>query len=475
MTPLPTIYTIHASDAPQHTRKLHEILQKLKAENRISDFIVLNIDNDLSPLDTIEDDDLTLTLLTSELEPRKEEIQSRLRALKVTRPNVKIAEIIVDKVTYDNEFITFPTDLKPIRDREDMDVVWSNIEQSLKDIFPISIIEHKTDPPTDWKKYVKYGIAVLVLGLLIWLVPKILQGEKPEVAFQYKVFNPVSDEFYSDTTECFAPCIVYFDNESRNYDSLIWDFGDTVSAGETDPKYLFLNPGEKKIVLTASLGNKKNNFSKTLLVKAPPYADFEIDNNGCIAPCSVTFTNKSENAENFVWEFGDASEQSSENAPSKEYANPGEYQVRLTVTNQIGMKDDTVKTLTIREDDSPFAQFTIRKNGQIRTVPRNITFTNSSKNADQYIWNFGDGSNAVTTSNSPHVDHTYLNPGNYTVVLTAKKDNQESTTASEFYIGPDENRFGSIFEIPKEYVRTINEDPQLKRQLQSSDIRYRTN
>jgi len=41
--------------------------------------------------------------------------------LKSNQPGLRIAEILADNLIYDNEFITFPDDLRPIRNREDMD------------------------------------------------------------------------------------------------------------------------------------------------------------------------------------------------------------------------------------------------------------------------------------------------------------------------------------------------------------------
>lgn len=45
----------------------------------------------------------------------------------------------------------------------------------------------------------------------------------------------------------------------------------------------------------------------------------------------------------------------------------------------------------------------------------NYQFQNGTIQADSYVWNFGDGN----TSNLPNPQHEYLNPGNYSVVLTA--------------------------------------------------------
>lgn len=138
MVSLPAVYIIQASDASRHTGKLQEILRKLKTENRINGFVTFSTGDSLSSLaDKIEDEDLIFLLLTDQLEPQKEQIENTLKALKTKQPGLKITEIIVDNVVFHIEFITFPTDLRPIRDREDKDTAWNNIEQNLKAMVPV--------------------------------------------------------------------------------------------------------------------------------------------------------------------------------------------------------------------------------------------------------------------------------------------------------------------------------------------------
>jgi len=46
------------------------------------------------------------------------------------------------------------------------------------------------------------------------------------------------------------------------------------------------------------------------------------------------------------WDFGDGSSASSQN-PTHTYTQPGNYQVRLTVTDSCGLQDSTTKTITV--------------------------------------------------------------------------------------------------------------------------------
>ena len=168
MAQLPTIYTIQASDAPQHTGRLQDILHNLKNEERIGHFTNLGSEDDLSSLsDTIRNNDLILIVLTNQLEAQKERIENSSRNVKANHPEAKIAEIIVDNVVYDNTFITFPADLIPFRDREDKDTAWNSIEQSLKKLFPL---KERKKPNTHWWKKIPIPGWWLIAGTLAALL-----------------------------------------------------------------------------------------------------------------------------------------------------------------------------------------------------------------------------------------------------------------------------------------------------------------
>lgn len=66
-----------------------------------------------------------------------------------------------------------------------------------------------------------------------------------------------------------------------------------------------------------------------------PIANFNIQNSGCKFPCTITFINSSQNANSYHWDFGDGT-QSTEQNPSHEYVESGEYTVTLTATGPEG-------------------------------------------------------------------------------------------------------------------------------------------
>ncbi len=62
-------------------------------------------------------------------------------------------------------------------------------------------------------------------------------------------------------------------------------------------------------------------------------------------------------------------------------------------------------------------------------APLTVTFTNTSKNADEYRWDFGDGATLTTTTAEEPVSHEYTIAGTHTVVLTVYKQKSPDKTS----------------------------------------------
>jgi len=96
------------------------------------------------------------------------------------------------------------------------------------------------------------------------------------------------------------------------------------------------------VVLTSALGVWL--FNLKFWRPIPPLkveANFSVDTNECLAPCTVSFRNTSENADIYHWDFGDGITSSLEN-PSHTFEDKGEYLVSLiAISNN---KSDTTET-----------------------------------------------------------------------------------------------------------------------------------
>lgn len=82
-----------------------------------------------------------------------------------------------------------------------------------------------------------------------------------------------------------------------------------------------------------------------------PYAKFTPSTTKGLAPLSVSFTNESGNVSSYSWNFGDGSPLSTEENPTHEFTNAGEYTVVLTATE--GDVDVTYSAIITVFGDSP--------------------------------------------------------------------------------------------------------------------------
>ncbi|MFO7828231.1 MAG: PKD domain-containing protein [Bacteroidales bacterium] len=79
-----------------------------------------------------------------------------------------------------------------------------------------------------------------------------------------------------------------------------------------------------------------------------PIASFQYDISDDNA-LEVMFTNYSQNASTYAWDFGDG-ETSTEESPTHVFTESGTYTVKLTVTNTAGVTDDVSKDITLTEN-----------------------------------------------------------------------------------------------------------------------------
>ncbi|MCC4765588.1 PGF-pre-PGF domain-containing protein [Methanosarcina sp. DH1] len=245
------------------------------------------------------------------------------------------------------------------------------------------------------------------------------------------VNTPVA-AFSMSTTSGQAPLNVVFTDQSTDATSWSWSFGDGSTSSEKNPNHTYSEAGDYTVVLTVN--NEKGSSSDTQKVVVQseptpeiilPVADFDADNTSGSAPLSVQFTDLSQNANGWDWNFGDG-DTSTEQSPAYTYGSAGNYTVVLTANNENGSSSKSLN-ITVEEEPGqeeilPVADFDADTTSG--SAPLSVQFTDLSQNANEWYWNFGDGTNS--TEQNPM--HTYSSPGNYDVNLTVVNENK---TASE--------------------------------------------
>ena len=208
---------------------------------------------------------------------------------------------------------------------------------------------------------------------------------------------------------------VAFTNISAGATGYAWNFGDGNTSNDTNPTHSYAANGTYSVTLTASneCGTATDTETVTIFVESVPAAGFTADATEGCAPFTVTFNNtSSSNADGFAWTFEGGNPATSTDAnPTVTFANAGTYNVTLTASNEAGENTVTQEDF-IMVNAAPTAGFSAAVDGMT------AVFSNTSDNATDYTWNFGDGQ----TGTDANPTHTYAANGTYSVTLTATNE-----------------------------------------------------
>ncbi|MFY9592496.1 MAG: C25 family cysteine peptidase, partial [Bacteroidales bacterium] len=152
-------------------------------------------------------------------------------------------------------------------------------------------------------------------------------------------------------------------------------------------------------------------------VPSVPVANFSASPTTILEGETVSFTDASQYAASWSWNFGDG-QTSTEQNPSHVYTAAGTYTVSLTVTNTLGSDTETKNNyITVNiNTNPPTADFTASQTNII--IGTTVGFTDLSiNNPTGWSWEFEGGTPATSTEQNPSV--VYNTPGTYKVKLTA--------------------------------------------------------
>ncbi len=249
--------------------------------------------------------------------------------------------------------------------------------------------------------------------------------------------------FSASPTSGKAPLTISLTDKSTDATSWSWDFGDGSTSAEKNPTHIYSAAGNYNVVLTVN--NEKGSSSKTqnIIVQSEPIpekifpvANFNANTVSGPAPLSVQFTDISQNANGWNWNFGDGAT-SAEKNPTHIYSAAGNYNVVLTVNNENG---SISKTLNIAVEGEPSQEKVLPVadfDADITSgsAPLSVQFTDISQNAKEWSWNFGDGN----TSSEPNPQHIYSSAGNYEVNLTVINENETASKINTIIVLEESN------------------------------------
>lgn len=268
-------------------------------------------------------------------------------------------------------------------------------------------------------------------------------GSNEDIQFDFNIAVPPVVKF-SFANTCFGSDVKFTDQSTsgtRQIKTWHWDFGDGITDVVQNPVHKYAQTGDYLVTLFVTNENDCGETSDPIKihVSKPPVASFSYSSPGCTGQ-DVTFTDNSTSAEGSIiswqWDFGDGTPVEtlkSKNPFNHTFSEPGDYLVKLTVTNDNGCTSNiTPQVVNIYpvpvvdfllpdacEDD--FAQFTDQS-----------TIADAAEADFTYEWNFNDPNATPANPNISHEKnpkHKFL-AGNYQVTLKVTSKNGCSFTSA---------------------------------------------
>ncbi|MGE5419960.1 MAG: PKD domain-containing protein [Chloroflexota bacterium] len=249
------------------------------------------------------------------------------------------------------------------------------------------------------------------------------------------VLPQVQASFIPSLTEGCSPFEARFQNISTGAATYYWSFGDGGTSADISPAHLYdKNLSDHDTTFSVILIATSAEFCRDTIksdIVVHPYIEaiFAVkDIKGC-TPFSVEIENQSVRVDNYLWDFGDGSPVSTTAASTfnHTYNNSGNaaaiFPLKLIVRNNEGCTDTLVKDITVHPPlTSNFMASTFEG-----CHPLDVTFSDLSLNAGNYLWDFGDGASSVISSPV----HAFANYGIsdtiYLVTLTTATIDGECT------------------------------------------------
>ncbi|MFZ4401037.1 MAG: PKD domain-containing protein, partial [Bacteroidales bacterium] len=235
---------------------------------------------------------------------------------------------------------------------------------------------------------------------------------------------PLPDVHFSYSQTCLNQNTQFINqtNHPTNIGNWLWRFGDNSTSIQANPihSYLTANTFNVKLIVIDDLGCK-DSISQPVIVDSLPVANFVYADTCLNMPTLFTDLSQHHGSNNvsWLWDFDGISQANIQN-PSHTFTNPTQYNynVKLTVSNAMGCKDDTIKQIIVNH--IPLADFYFLDTiCQLDTLELTDLSTVTASHINKWEWDFGDGG----TSTLQHPKHHYQSYGIFYISLTVTDTN----------------------------------------------------
>ncbi len=237
---------------------------------------------------------------------------------------------------------------------------------------------------------------------------------------------------------CVNDTIHFYYGSGGNSDSYLffWDFDDGTTSTQMNPIHVYSQVGNymPKLIVTNGCGSDSS-FNQ-IQVKGPKI-NFMADNTVSFPGSPIHFTNLTNNAISYSWNFGDGNT-STQTSPTHSYASYGSYDITLTATGFTGCTDSLTLTdyilisnmQIISQVHNPVchddpAGIDIAVSGGV--PPYNYLWSDGSTNQDLNLFNSVSGTYSVTivdnSGTTVEQSFTVTNPAPISVFVNTTDEN----------------------------------------------------
>jgi len=258
-------------------------------------------------------------------------------------------------------------------------------------------------------------------------------------------------------TNC-SPYSVTLTNSSTGANKFLWNFGDGNTSTSPIGKNIYTNRSDTSASYTISMVAKSvYGCTDTAYTKAEVYPQPEskfsyTPHDGC-APLDAKFTNLSGNVSSSIWRFGDGTEEtfSGDSSTTHNYVNMGystlPYNIMLLTENSFGCKDSSNSVINVY----PQVKAELSQ-GDDGCSPHEVAFTNSSTNANKFLWDFGDGNSSADYSGYNTFINNSTKDTTFNVILTA---------SSNYGCADTDTTTVTVYRVPNPGFTAVPEKQQL--------------
>ena len=209
-----------------------------------------------------------------------------------------------------------------------------------------------------------------------------------------------------------------FTNRSTGATLYEWWFGDGTTSAAANPNHPYMAAGTYRVQLVGYANSCSDTMAQSVTIFPLPQASFNMPASyGCGFPSYITMNNTSTGAIGYTWDFGNGTG-STYTDPTATYTAQGTYIVTLVATNDYGCSDTVQAPVSAYPLPSVHSVNITAAEG---CQPVNVNFNVAATNANNYVWNFGDGS--TTQGSSSFESHLYTDTGTFSVIIQVYSEN----------------------------------------------------